>query len=178
VKLQLLVSPQIFVAVMVTVVTEPGGNVLPDGGEEPTPNNPQGSDAVTGHVRTTGTQELVAMLGGQATLGGVVSVIVTTSVQVLVAPLHWLVALHTCVAMVRQPPPLVVVETIPTTTLLMLHWYIAEGVSKVQGEPHCTVLAVTQFVKIGALVSSTVTYCVQTPSTVAPAQSYTVEMPW
>jgi hypothetical protein len=121
VKLQLFVAPQIFVAVMVTVVTEPGRNVLPDGGEEPTPINPHGSDAFVGQVNTTGVQELVTMLGGQETLGGVVSVMVTTSVQVLVAPLHWLVAPQVCIAMVRQPPPLVVVEIIPTIALLPLH---------------------------------------------------------
>src|ERR1035438_9268411 len=77
----------------------------------------------------------------QLTTGGLVPTMVTVWLQVLLLP-HWSVS-----SQVRMMEPeqrlLVTVLATETVTLLPLHRSSPVGGSKVQGEPHATVLLVT-----------------------------------
>jgi len=156
-QLVLLLHPS--VAVTCTVFVVPSAKELPEGGVETTVTGLQESPAVTDQVTISLVLHVtITMLLGQVIVGGMVSTTVTVCVQSVVL-VQQSVACQVRLMICGQTPEVELLMTV-IVTLVPQHASVAEGGSKVQAVPHCTVLLVAQ-VRTGGVVSTIVTVCAQ-----------------
>lgn len=160
--------PQPSVAVATTVLVEFDRNTEPEGGVEVTVTLLHVSVAVIDHVTMVLVLQVeTTMLLEQKMVGGVVSTTVTVCEQGLLL-VQQSVARHVRVMIWGQLGLLVIVLMTVIVTFVPQQASTAVGWPKVQALPHSTILLLAQ-VMTGGVVSTTVTFWVQTPR-VAPEQ--------